>query len=393
MLRAARQLHGAHLHRQGTLAGRARHLQALRDRPGSGHAVERLRALRARVLAGQRAVPVPASSGPQHWLFLSVGMANVTPVTAWNTAVSFTTNTNWQNYSGESTMSYLTQMSGLAVQNFMSAAVGLVVAIAMIRGFTRSRTDRLGNFWVDLTRARDPAAAAAVGHRRASSWWRAARSRTSPPTTRSTTLSGGHQTIVGGPVASQEVIKDMGNNGGGFFNANSAHPFENPNPFTNMFEIFLLLLIPFATPRAFGKMVGDNRQGYALVAVMVIIWAVGRRRDQLLRDRRARRDGAAARARRRRGHGGAVRHARLLIVRGVDHGDVDGRGELLPRFADAVRRRHRAVRHRARRDRARRHRGRHVRHPGAGHRHRVRGRADGRPDAGVHRQEDPARPR
>ena len=121
----------------------------------------------------------------QHWLFLSVGMANVTPVTAWNTAASFTTNTNWQNYSGESTMSYLTQMSGLAVQNFVSAAVGLAVAIAMIRGFTRSRTDKLGNFWVDLTRGDDPAAAAAVGHRRASSWWPAARSRTSPPTTRS----------------------------------------------------------------------------------------------------------------------------------------------------------------------------------------------------------------
>src|ERR1700691_2084567 len=143
----------------------------------------------------------------QHWLFWVVGMANVTPDTAWNTAVSFTTNTNWQNYAGEATMSYLTQQGALMVQQFFSAAVGLAVAIAMIRGFTRSRTDRLGN------------------------------------------------------------------NGGGWFNVNSAHPFENPNPFTNIFEIFLLLLIPFATPRAFGKMVGDNRQGYALVAVMVIIWA------------------------------------------------------------------------------------------------------------------------
>ena len=146
-----------------------------------------------------------------------------------------------------------------------------------------------------------------------------------------TTLSGGHQTIPGGTVASQEVIKDMGNNGGGWMNTNSAHPFENPNPFTNIFEIFLLLLIPFATPRAFGKMVGDNKQGYALVAVMVIIWACRRRRDQLLRDPPGhRRNRGADRARGRRRNGGAVRHARLLVVRGVDHGDVHRRGELLP---------------------------------------------------------------
>jgi potassium-transporting ATPase potassium-binding subunit len=209
----------------------------------------------------------------QHWLFLSVGMANVTPDTAWNTAVSFTTNTNWQNYSGETTMSYLTQMSGLAVQNFVSAAVGLAVAIAMIRGFTRSKTDRLGNFWVDLTRGtiRLLLPLAVIGAiilvaggviENLASYHTI------------TTLAGGHQTMVGGPVASQEVIKEMGNNGGGFFNANSAHPFENPNPFTNWFENFLILLIPFALPRTFGKMVGDNKQGYALLAIMVIIWAI-----------------------------------------------------------------------------------------------------------------------
>src|SRR5712691_6453152 len=212
----------------------------------------------------------------QHWLFLAVGMSNVSPVTAWNTAVSFTTNTNWQNYSGESTMSYLTQMSALEVQNFMSAAVGLVVAMAMIRGFTRSKADRLGNFWVDLTRAVIrlllPFSIIGALILVASG---AIENLTAYHTI--TSLSGAHQTIPGGAVASQEVIKDMGNNGGGFFNANSAHPFESPNPFTNWFEIFLLLLIPFATPRAFGKMVGDNKQGYALVAVMAIIWlaAVG----------------------------------------------------------------------------------------------------------------------
>jgi K+-transporting ATPase ATPase A chain len=208
----------------------------------------------------------------QHWLFWVVGMANVTPDTAWNTAVSFTTNTNWQNYAGEATMSYLTQQSALMVQQFFSAAVGLAVAIAMIRGFTRSRTDRLGNFWVDVTRGiiRLLIPIAVIGCLilvAGGTIENLANYHTI------TTLSGAHQTIPGGTVASQEVIKDVGNNGGGWFNTNSAHPFENPNPFTNWFEIFLLLLIPFATPRAFGKMVGDNKQGYALVATMVIIWA------------------------------------------------------------------------------------------------------------------------
>jgi potassium-transporting ATPase potassium-binding subunit len=208
----------------------------------------------------------------QHWLFWSVGMANVTPDTAWNTAASFVTNTNWQNYAGEATLGYLSQQAGLMVQQFLSAAVGLAVAMAMIRGFTRSRTDRLGNFWVDVTRGtiRLLLPIAVVGCiilmaggaiENLNAYHTIA------------TLAGGHQTIPGGTVASQEVIKDLGNNGGGWFNTNSAHPFENPNPLTDIFEIFLLLLIPFATPRAFGKMVGDNKQGYALVAAMVIIWA------------------------------------------------------------------------------------------------------------------------
>ena len=212
----------------------------------------------------------------QHYLFLSLGMANVPPALAWNTAASFVTNTNWQNYSGESTMGYLVQMGGLAVQNFLSAAVGIVVAIALVRGFIRSRTDRLGNFWVDVTRITVRyliplsivgglilVAAGTIDN--FSSYHTV------------TTLAGQHQTIVGGPVASQEVIKDAGNNGGGFYNANSAHPFENPNPFTNWFEIFLLLLTAFCLPRTFGKMVKDHRQGYSLLAVMTTIWlaAVG----------------------------------------------------------------------------------------------------------------------
>jgi potassium-transporting ATPase potassium-binding subunit len=209
----------------------------------------------------------------QHFLLLSEGMPNVPPDTAWNTAASFVTNTNWQNYAGESTMGYLTQMTGLTVQQFMSAAVGLVVAIAMIRGFTRSRTDKLGNFWVDVTRAvfRLLIPIAFIG---AIVLIASGAIQNFHPYETYTTLSGAHQTIPGGPVGSMEPIKDLGNNGGGFFNTNSAHPFENPTPFTNWFEIFLLLLIPFATPRAFGKMVKDNRQGYALVAVMAVIWLV-----------------------------------------------------------------------------------------------------------------------
>jgi potassium-transporting ATPase potassium-binding subunit len=210
----------------------------------------------------------------QHYLFSFVGqpMANVPQNTAWNTAVSFVTNTNWQNYAGESTMTYIVQMSGLVVQQFLSAAVGLAVAIAMIRGFTRSRTDKLGNFWVDVTRGIlrlllplsivGGLVLVATGVIDNFSAYHTV-----------TTLSGAHQTIPGGPVGSSEIIKNMGNNGGGWFNTNSAHPFENPNAFSDIFEIFTLLLIPFATPRAFGKMVKDNRQGYALVAVMVIIWA------------------------------------------------------------------------------------------------------------------------
>jgi potassium-transporting ATPase potassium-binding subunit len=208
----------------------------------------------------------------QHYLPYSQGFPGVTPDTAWNTAASFVTNTNWQNYAGEATMSYTAQMSGLVVQQFLSAAVGLSVAIAMIRGFTRSRTDRLGNFWVDVTRCtiRLLIPIAIVGGLILIAGG-AIENFNAYQTVH--TLSGAHQTIPGGPVGSSEIIKNLGNNGGGWFNTNDAHPFENPNPFTNWFLIFALLLIPFATPRAFGKMVGDNRQGYALVAVMVIIWA------------------------------------------------------------------------------------------------------------------------
>ncbi len=203
---------------------------------------------------------------------LSVGMENVPAAGAFNTAVSFVTNTNWQWYSGESTMGHLVQMAGLAVQNFLSAAVGLAVAIALIRGLVRSRTDRLGNFWVDLTRGTFRillplafvfALVLVIGG--------AIQNLTGADEI--ATLTGGSQSIMGGPVASQEAIKELGTNGGGFFNANSAHPFENPNSWTNLVEIFLLLLIPSALPRTYGRMVGNKRQGYAILAAAVVLWA------------------------------------------------------------------------------------------------------------------------
>ncbi|MFF8594427.1 potassium-transporting ATPase subunit KdpA [Streptomyces sp. NPDC015220] len=220
----------------------------------------------------------------------SLGFSSVDPAQSFNTAVSFVTNTNWQSYAGEQTMGHVVQTAGLAVQNFVSAAVGIAVAVALVRGFAPLRarlrpnggtgipvpTDGIGNFWADLVRGTvrvlvPLAALAAVvlvacgaiqnfsgihevgqflqGHG-----------------------AGGAQQWNGGAVASQEAIKELGTNGGGYFNANSAHPFENPTPFTNLFEIFLILAIPFALTRTFGVMVGSVRQGYALLATTGAIW-------------------------------------------------------------------------------------------------------------------------
>ncbi|MER7644172.1 potassium-transporting ATPase subunit KdpA [Streptomyces sp. NPDC087305] len=201
----------------------------------------------------------------------SLGFSSVNPAQSFNTAVSFVTNTNWQSYYGEQTMGHVVQTAGLAVQNFVSAAVGIAVAVALVRGFARSRTGELGNFWADLVRGTIrilvPLAVVAalvlvacgaiqnfsgiheVGQ-----------------------FMGGHQQWNGGAVASQEAIKELGTNGGGYFNANSAHPFENPTPFTNLFEIFLLVVIPFALTRTFGVMVGSIKQGYAILATMATIW-------------------------------------------------------------------------------------------------------------------------
>ena len=198
------------------------------------------------------------------------GLNGVRPDLAFNTAVSFVTNTNWQSYSPELTMSYLTQMIGLAVQNFASAGVGMAVAVAMVRGFCRSESRGIGNFWADLVRGTlyvliplSLVLAVVLVARGAVD--------TFDGPAHVKTLSGATQTIARGPFASQEAIKELGTNGGGTFNANSAHPYENPTPFTNLLEIWGLLLIPFAMPFLYGRMLGRAREGIAIFAAMVLL--------------------------------------------------------------------------------------------------------------------------
>lgn len=195
----------------------------------------------------------------------------MTPALAWNTAVSFVTNTNWQAYSGESTHGHLLQMAGLAVQNFVSAGVGMAVAVAFIRGLVRRSTGELGNFWVDLTRGtiRILLPISVIGAIILVAGGVVQNFVVNDMVIN--TIAGGQQTLPGGMVASQEVIKELGTNGGGFYNVNSAHPFENPTTWTNWLEILLLLLIPFALPRTFGRMVDSRKQGYAILSVMGII--------------------------------------------------------------------------------------------------------------------------
>jgi len=204
---------------------------------------------------------------PQH-------LANVGPDLAWNTAASFTTNTNWQFYTGESTMSYLTQMAGLATHNFFSAAVGIVVAITLVRAIKRTQSGTIGNFWVDTTRTLlyillpgsiiYALLLVALGV-----------PQNLHAYTTAHTLEGQTQTIAQGPVASQEAIKMLGTNGGGFFNANSAHPFENPTPFSNFLEIFSIFLIPAGLTYTLGRMTGSPGHGWAVFAAMYVLFAGG----------------------------------------------------------------------------------------------------------------------
>jgi potassium-transporting ATPase potassium-binding subunit len=204
---------------------------------------------------------------PQH-------LAGVSPALAFNTAVSFTTNTNWQSYTPETTMSYFTQMVGLAYHNFLSAAIGIAVAVALVRGIARKQSATIGNFWVDTTRVILwillpiclVVAPILIGQ---------GVIQNLKPYTSITTLQHGVQSVAQGPVASQEVIKELGTNGGGFFNANSAHPFENPTPFTNFIEMGLILLIPAALTVTLGKMTGSSGHGWAVFSAMAILFIAG----------------------------------------------------------------------------------------------------------------------
>jgi K+-transporting ATPase ATPase A chain len=231
---------------------------------------------------------------PQHF-------AAVSPDSSFNTAISFTTNTNWQGYSGESTMAYVTQMAALAVQNFLSAATGIAVAVALIRGFARHGAQAIGNFWVDILRATlyillplavlFALALVSQGVVQNVSSYRTAR-LLEPVTYRQPrldaagnalkdaagnplleTLTTREQTLPMGPVASQEAIKELGTNGGGFMNANSAHPYENPTPLSNLLEMWAIVLIPAALTYTFGRMIGDTRQGWAILTAMVVLFA------------------------------------------------------------------------------------------------------------------------
>ncbi|WP_374777289.1 potassium-transporting ATPase subunit KdpA [Streptomyces sp. NBC_01310] len=201
----------------------------------------------------------------------SLGFVAIDPDQAFNTAASFVANTNWQSYYGEQAMGHVVQTGGLAVQNFVSAAVGMAVAVALVRGFARSRTGELGNFWADMVRGvvRILLPISVIG---AIILVACGAIQNFAGIHEVGQFMGGSQQWNGGAVASQEVIKELGTNGGGYFNANSAHPFENPTPFSNLFEIFLILVIPFSLTRTFGRMVGNLRQGYAILATMATIW-------------------------------------------------------------------------------------------------------------------------
>jgi K+-transporting ATPase ATPase A chain len=202
------------------------------------------------------------------------GATPMTPDLAFNTAVSFMTNTNWQSYSGESTLSYLVQMTGLTMHNFMSAATGMAVAVALIRGFARQQANAIGNFWADIVRA-TVYVLLPLSIVIALFFCSQGVIQNFHPYTSATGLEGTAQTIAQGPVASQEAIKMLGTNGGGFFNGNSSHPFENPTPLTNFVQMLLIFLIPAGLTYTFGQMTGDTRQGWALFAAMSLMFLAG----------------------------------------------------------------------------------------------------------------------
>ena len=352
-------------------------------------------------------------------------MAAVSPDSAFNTATSFATNTNWQGYGGESTMSYLTQMLGLGVQNFVSAASGMAVLVALIRGFTHKQVDAIGNFWFDLVRSTVYIllplalifALALVSQGVVQTFDKYAtvtlvqpvtfdapkngpdgqplKDDKGNPVTEKTTAT--EQTIPLGPAASQIAIKQLGTNGGGFFNVNSAHPFENPTPLSNFLEVLAILLIPAALCYTFGKMIGDTRQGWAILAAMTVVFVVLLATTYALEGagqpgtRRAGRGSGRERHQSRRQHGrqgNPLRRAELGAVGGRDHVRVERLRQLDARLVHAAGGNDSDVAHPARRSDLRR------RGLGPLRNDRVRDRRglhrgpDGRPHARISGQED-----
>ena len=299
---------------------------------------------------------------PFQSLFNPAGQSAVAADLSFNTAISFITNTNWQNYGGESTMSYLVQMLGLTHQNFLSAATGIVLAVALIRGFARASMKTVGNFWVDITRCTlyilipicVPYALFLV--------WQGM-PQTLGAYVDATTLEGAKQTIAVGPVASQIAIKMLGTNGGGFFNANAAHPFENPTALSNYLQIISIFAIGAALTNVFGRMVGNQRQGWAILAVMGVLfiagvmvcyWAEAHGNDASQRARPHRRQHG--------GQGGPLRYRCFRAVRGYYHRRLLRRRQCHARLVHRARRHDPAHQHSTRRDHRRRRRRRHVWH-------------------------------
>jgi K+-transporting ATPase ATPase A chain len=284
------------------------------------------------------------------------GFVAVSPALAFNTAISFTSNTNWQAYGGESTMSYLTQALALGVQNFVSAAAGIAVVVALVRGFARAEKGTIGNFWVDLTRSTLYVllplslvwALLLVSQGVVQTWGAYPVAELIEPLRTSDTTVVTQQTIAVGPAASQIAIKELGTNGGGFFNVNSAHPFENPTPISNLLEMLAILLIPAALCEMFGRMVGDRRQGWVLLGAMTVILlpltiavtAFEQRGTPVLATAGATRCRRRAVGRQHGREGDAVRHRQLRHL-GVGHdGGIQRLGEFDARQLHSARRAH-----------------------------------------------------
>ena len=302
-----------------------------------------------------------------------------------NTAVSFTTNTNWQNYGGESTLSYFSQMIGLTTQNFVSAATGIALLIALIRAFARASGKTVGNFWVDLTRTTLYVLLPLSIVGALILVWQGVPQNMGPYVD-ATTLEGAKQTLSQGPAASQIAIKQLGTNGGGFWNANSSVPYENPTAISNFLEVLYILLISAALTHTFGRMVKDERQGWALYAAMSIIFLAGVL--VLLLGRRLRQHAlrrARARSRQHGRQGGPLRHRQLEPVGGRDDRCLQRFGQLDARQLHAARRDDSDHHDAARRDHLRRRRLRPLRHAADGDRRRFCRGSDGRPHAGISR--------